>query len=405
MNIMEQLYSQFDNQRLAAQIIEFNKNPDRTPELMSRVAHCLVSVRDRSATVDLFKKEGQKRAHFTSLQRCGSPWNCHICASIISQHRCDEIKDLIKVVNDAGFHLYMITHTLPHYAHESCQTVHDRFMQSMKKMKGQKSLKTIPHFIPFQSFLKHCGCVGYVTTKEPLFGPNGWHIHTHGLYIFEKPLGDLGRARDQLWEQWLKACDLTFQISDYPTRIQKGFYHRSVSLDALHGDLETMVAQYLTKSGHIIHKEKKIGSWGMENELTKGHLKKSDSGLMTPWGMLDRIRQLAPDDKEAVKLKQKFFEYTETFKGASFVRWSPGLRAKFGFEEKTDQEIVDSTPDLNDFYGYFEPESEWKRNIVRLNLRGFVKYHSDKPWNDMVDLLNNEIENRNIKIENKKIGA
>lgn len=387
------IISKFKNQRLAAQIIEYNKNPDNHPELMSRVAHCLVSIRDRSATVDLFKKEGQKYAHLVGLQRCGSPWNCHICASILSEYRCGEIEELIRLVNESGYHLYTITYTLPHYAHESCQTVYDRFSQATTKMKKQKLLKTVPHFIPFQAFLKRYGCVGYVTTKEPLYGPNGWHIHTHALYIFEKPLGDLGKARDHLWEQWLKACDLTFQISDYPTRIQKGFYHRSVRLDALSGNLETMMAQYLTKSGHITHKEKDVGSWGMEQELTKGHLKKSEFGLVTPWGMLDRIRELLPDDKEAVMLKQKFFEYTETFKGASFVRWSPGLRKRFGFEEKTDQEIVDETS-LNGFYGYFEYQSEWKRNIVKLGLRGFMKSNTDKPWNEMVDLLNQEIERR-----------
>lgn len=397
------IISKFKNQRLAAQIIEYNKNPNNNPELMSRVAHCLISIRDRSATVDLWKKEGQKRAHFTGLQRCGSPWNCQICAGIISERRGDEIGELIKLANDAGYHMYMITYTLPHYAHESCQTVAERFSKATAKLKYQKSLKTIPHFIPFQSFMKRYGCVGYVTTKEPLFGPNGWHIHTHGLYIFEKPLGDLGKARDHLWEQWLKACDLTFQISDYPTRIQKGFYHRSVRLDALRGDLKTVVAQYLTKAGLITHKEKEIGSWGMEQELTKGHLKKSEFGLMTPWGMLDRIRRLPADDKEAVMLKQQFFSYTETFKGASFVRWSPGLRGRFEFEELTDQEIVDSTPDLNSFYGYFEPNSEWKQNIVKLGLRGFVKYHSDKEWNDMVNLLNNEIEKCICKNQQKNV--
>lgn len=395
------IISKFKNQRLAAQIIEYNNNPNNNPDLMSRVAHCLISIRHRSATVDLWKKEGQKRAHFTGLQRCGSPWNCHICASILAEYRCGEIKELIKLANDAGFHLYTITYTLPHYAHESCHTVMDRFSKATSKLKYQKSLKTIPHFIPFQSFMKLYGCVGYVTTKEPLYGPNGWHIHTHGLYIFEKSLGNLGKARDHLWEQWLKACDLTFQIADYPINVQRGFYERSVSLDALDGDSETMYAQYLTKSGHITHKEKKVGSWGMENELTKGHLKKSEFGLITPWGMLERIRQLPSDSKESSMLKQQFFSYTEAFKGSSFVRWSPGLRGRFGFEELTDQEIVDTTPDLNSFYGYFEYNSEWKRNIVRLGLRGFVKYHSDKPWNDMVDLLNQKIENCNTKIKNK----
>jgi hypothetical protein len=398
--VMNFIIERFKNQRLSARIIDFNKNPGNVPELRSRQSHCMRTLANRSLGVDMWKSEGDARAHFRGVQTCGSPWACPVCAVLISEFRKKEISELIKKALAAGYHLYMITYTLPHYIQESCQLVNDRFMSAMNKMKSQKILKNTPYFTPFSTLLKQYGCDGYVTTKEPLFGQNGWHIHTHGLYIFEKPLVNLSSVRESLWECWLKACDLTFQIGDYPDHVIRGFYKRSVRLDHLTGDAEKIISEYMTKSG-VVRKEKTLSDWRMEHELTKGHLKKSESGSLTPFGMLDKIRELSPHDKLSKYLKQKYFEYTETFKGSSFVRWSPGLRKKFGFQEISDQEITDSTvKDVESFYTYFE-KPEWYNTILPLGLRGYIQQNSDLPWNDLAEKLNQEIRLRKEKLNNK----
>ena len=381
----------FRNQRKASQIIEYNLNPAGDPLQYSRQTHCQRTLQNLSHMVDLYKKPGAEYANYGGLQSCGSPWVCHVCAIKISEYRKDEIAELIKQVLAAGYYIYMGTFTLPHYAHESCQMVNDRFMAATAKMKNQKPLKGSPCFVPYQQVLKQYDCQGYVTTKEPLYGSNGWHIHSHILYVFKKPINDLVTAREKIWECWLKACDLTFQIADYPDHILKAFYKRSFRLDHLTGDAEKIVSQYMTKAG-VVTKEKQLETWRMEHEMTKGHLKKSETVNMTPWGMLERIRE-TEDKKEAAHLSQKFFEFHLAFKGSSFVRWSPGLRPAYGIQQKTDQEIVDDPETLlNDLYGFFE-KPEWKI-IVKKRLRGWVRQNSNQPWNDLVQKLNNKIKEK-----------
>lgn len=389
------IINRFKNQNLSAQIIDFYNNPQNIPELRCRQSHCLTSLNDLSSNVELLKKKGAERAHYKGLQTCGSPWSCEICAIKISEYRKNELSELIDAALAAGKFIYMLTTTLPHYSHESCQNVLDKFNKSTATMKRQRSLKGNPRFMPWGELMKHYQNDGYVITKEVLFGCNGWHIHSHGLFIFDKKIKSLVQAREDFWECWLKACDLTFQIADYPKHVLKGFYEKSIRLDHLSGDANKIVSEYMTKAG-VVTKERQLEEWKMEHEMTKGHLKKSESHSFTPFGILDLIRKMEPSSKEAKFLKRKYYDYTQAFKGTSFVRWSPGLRSKYAIENKTDEEIVKDENDLlKDWYGYFEV-TEWKENIVKNGLRGFVIQHSNLPFDEMIELVNAEIKKEKI---------
>lgn len=399
MNIIDK----FKNQRLSAQIINFNQNPQNHKEMFPRVHHCCRTFQNLSSMVDLWKKPGSEYAFSTGLQTCGSPWVCPVCGTKISEYRKNELSQLIELALKAGKHIYMLTTTLPHYAHENCQIVLDKFTESTRKMKYQKPLKTSPSFMPWGSLIKEYQLQGYVITKEVLFGKNGWHIHSHGLFIFDEKINNQLEARERFFEVWLKACDLTFQIADYPDHVFRAFIKRSIRLDYLTGDAKKIISEYMTKSG-IVKKEKELEDWKMEHEMTKGHLKKSESDSLTPFGMLDKIRSIENShDPESIFLKKKYYEYTEAFKGTSFVRWSPGLRDKYGIKNITDEEIVkDENEIMKDWYGFFD-NPEWK-TIVKKHLRGFMMQNTNLEWNDLAKLMNDKLKSIHCqKISNKQL--
>ena len=232
MNIIDR----FKNQRLSAQIINYYKNPCNNKELFPRVHHCCRTFQNLANNVDLWKKQGSEYAFATGLQTCGSPWNCPVCGTKISEYRKEELSTLIDMVLKADKHIYMVTTTFPHYAFENCQTVLDKFNTATRIMKRQPSLKKSPYFMPWGSLMGHYKNDGYVITKEVLFGANGWHIHSHGLFIFDKKIENQLQAREHFVECWLKACDNIFQIADYPDHIIRAFVKRSIRLDYLSGD-------------------------------------------------------------------------------------------------------------------------------------------------------------------------
>ena len=86
-----------------------------------------------------------------------------------------------------------------------------------------------------------------------------------------------------------------------------------------------------------------MAKWGLEHEMTKGHIKKGKKGSRTPFDIL-RDFQESPNDQDANLFKLYYF----AFKGQRQLNWSRGLRklASKNQVEKTDQEIVDETDNV-----------------------------------------------------------
>ncbi len=89
-----------------------------------------------------------------------------------------------------------------------------------------------------------------------------------------------------------------------------------------------------------------VSKWGLEEEMTKGHLKKGKKeGHVSPFGLLDLYEE---GDEKAGEL---FVEYCETFKGKRQLSWTRGLREKMGLgQEKTDQEISEQPEEKSELF-------------------------------------------------------
>ncbi len=144
------------------------------------------------------------------------------------------------------------------------------------------------------------------------YGENGWHVHSHEI-LFIKPgliVRDELRLHREIFFMWLGAC-------------------RTAGLgepDFQHG--------VQVQDGH--HAGKYASKWGMDCELTKGHIKQArGEGNYSPWDML---REYGKGRKEFESL---FREYARAFRGKRQLVWSDGMRNVAGLgAEASDEELA-----------------------------------------------------------------
>nr|MBK6000655.1 hypothetical protein [Acinetobacter baumannii] len=84
-----------------------------------------------------------------------------------------------------------------------------------------------------------------------------------------------------------------------------------------------------------------VSKWGIESELTKGHVKKGRNGGYTPFDLLQfSMYNESVFEKDCGKL---FQEFAIAMKGSRQLVWSRGLKALLELEEKTDEELAEET--------------------------------------------------------------
>jgi hypothetical protein len=375
---MDRILERYQIQTLSAQIHRQYGGLDEKGYPLERQCHCLRTLNSRSAVIDLFKNKESMRAYFYGLQTCGSIFSCPICAVKISEHRQKEIEQLLEITQD--YHHYLITLTIPHYISQSCAEVKQKFSDARRRFRNWGPVKRNQSFFPFRQVMQHYQYDGSVTTVEVTYGENGWHIHSHELFVFKKPIQDLEKFRSIVFDNWLKAVD----YSGIEIKNIKAFYRRSVQVDHLRGDHVNRMTTYLTKVD--------MATWGIPQELTKGFIKNSENENLTPFGMLHKIN----DEKDPVKSASLykhyaplFWEYCKAFKGSQMIRFSKGLKQLYEIGLMSNEEIVNGQSLFDDFYGYFEkPEFD---EIKRLRLRGWVIKNSILGWDELKDLLESEI--------------
>lgn len=260
----------------------------------------LIHTSDHSRMIPIMKS-GENYS-FAGLMRCGSVWICPECASMITEYRRNELKVACENALKLGLQISMLTLTVPHYAKDQLQVVLDGISSALRKLKNRKAFKEVAQKI---------GLVGNIRTLEGTYGENGWHPHFHILLFTKSSLNDLelNSLQENLLSQWQSAC----VSSGLPLPNHHG-------LDLVNG---AHAAAYVTK-------------WGIEEEMTKGHLKQGvKEGHVSPFGLLDLYHE---GDKNAGR---RFQEYAKVFKGKRQLVWSKGLRELLQVgEQKPDEEII-----------------------------------------------------------------
>lgn len=266
-----------------------------------RVCKCLKMRITKEKSVGIRYNETRQKAHYDNLQRCGSVWNCPVCAAQISEGRRQELKSAISKWVAEGGAVYLLTLTNPHHYGDNPDMLLSGQKNAIKYLWGDR--KTKEKFAAL-------GKVGHIITTEVTYGKNGWHPHYHILLFFK---GHIDAKSLQTfiaieWQNCCKKAKLKIPSIEHGCDVQDGTYA-----------------------------DKYVSKWGLEDEMTKGHTKRGREGSATPW---DLLRQSQDGCERSGRL---FQQYASAFKGKRQLHWSRGLKALLLVAVVTDEELATET--------------------------------------------------------------
>lgn len=240
------------------------------------------------------------KAFYAGLQVCASVWLCPVCAPKISERRRVELRAAMDEAQRQGLSVMLMTLTVPHGLGDDLVGMLDKMMKAYADTSSNRAGKNAR---------KEVGLRGTVRVLEVTHGANGWHPHFHVLLFLES-----GMSPDQvkfiLAPTWQNACE------------KRGLPRPSDrhGVDVRGG---ADAAAYVSK-------------WGLEHEMTKGHLKASRSAKgATPWALLSEYQETRCKRSAAL-----WMAYAGAFKGRRQLCWSKGLRELLAVVEMDDAEIA-----------------------------------------------------------------
>jgi len=321
-----------------------------------RVGMCLRMIRPQFNIVNVLKTIKRETFHYGNLAVCGSVWTCPVCASKITEHRRLELVQGMETFKSRGGGVQLLTLTVPHYANQKLKTVLDGIGRAFFLMKNRK---------PWKRMCKALMIIGDIKATEVTYGENGWHPHFHILLFTGLPLtkGSFKSLHESILDMWQKAC----VTAGLPKPNEHG-----VSI----GD-GSKSASYASK-------------WGLEHEMTKGHVKKGKVDGKTPFDLLRSFIET-----EDPKWQKLFQEYAKCFKGKNQLVWSRGLRGILNLvAEKSDQEIAENVDEESVLFAQLAPEV-WKiilRKEKRAQVLAVCKQGIEVFQDYIIQLVESEME-------------
>jgi hypothetical protein len=249
-------------------------------------------------------------AHYTGLATCGSVWACPVCAVKIQERRRIELEQLVAwaYAEDQQYAVAMVTFTFPHQAFNSLSSLIERQRDAFKRFRAGS---------PFKRLRESIGFAGMVRSLEVTHGSNGWHPHTHEIWLAKDFTPDF---HSDLIDLWSSAC-IKAGLLDPTNLIQvHAFKQHSV-----HVRFDVTAADYLAK-------QDSSRAWGITHEVAKASSKTGRLSGVHPHEFLVRA---GPGDYA------RYFEYVEGMKGSRQLQWSPGLKTKANIIDVKDAKAAD----------------------------------------------------------------
>jgi hypothetical protein len=249
-------------------------------------------------------------AFYTGIERCGSVWECPVCASIIQERRAAELRVIGERHRQNGGELYLATLTLTHQAGDPLRPLRRRVAHSWRRVQGGRAwLGVVADF----------GLAWWVRALEVTEGPHGWHPHLHVLIGTRAPLEE--RAERGL---------LAFLRARWGDEIVRSGWPRPS-----HEHGVTLVR--CTREDYVakLVRELVAGRKG-------GRPAPDGARRRTPWEILEDVA-----DYERPADVARWREYAEEMHGARQLTWggelkNPAARAAAGVPDQTDLELVDA---------------------------------------------------------------
>lgn len=253
-------------------------------------------------SVKVWKDNEHGKAFYSGVRTCAALWTCAHCAAKISERRRVELVGALAAAKRLGLHVKLLTLTIPHGIGDDVKVIVRKLMAAWKRTTNGKAAKDLRELL---------GLKGTIRAFEVTYGANGFHPHLHVLLFLDKSWSNssVHAAFSPLWQNACRLAGLPIPSDAHGCRVDDG----------------SKAAAYASK-------------WGLESEMTKGHIKRGKQGGMTPF---DFLRAVLADDQDAPKFRGLFKAYAEAFHGQRQLYWSNGLRALLELgKEATDEELA-----------------------------------------------------------------
>jgi hypothetical protein len=217
------------------------------------------------------------------------------------------------------------------------------------------------------------GVFGSIKCFEMPCGRNGWHLHVHEIYFHNQTEINLETCfynsfEKEMFPLWHSAV----------TRAGFSAPTAKHGLDIRNGDF---AAEYIAKWG-----VEPTNLWTLDNEITRGHIKKSFNGL-SPFDLLRQYN--VTGNKMYAEL---FQEYAKVAKGKRQLMWSPNLKKYFEIATVTDKELATKLEHDALLLGFLNKEAwHW---IVENNKRSHLYMISKNGgWDAVIFYLSQYVKN------------
>lgn len=312
-------------ERYACQSVARKVLPDE------KVSMCLRQVNGNDVAVHKHLKTD--KAFYSGLRVCGRVWTCPVCASKISEKRRKELQLAFQQHKRENGKIAMMTLTFSHKRTDKLANILDTFSKATNKFMSGRA---------YNEIREEMDIIGRIRVMEVTWSnENGFHPHVHIALLYNNEV-DLDNLKDRLYKLWKAACN------KFKLKVNKEY-----GLD-LQGAEEA--EGYLAKHG----------TWSLDQELTKAHIKKGKLTSLTPFDFLREY--LKTEDERYLHL---FREYAEVFKGKRQLQWSQGLKKQFVIEERTDEELAKEKTEHSDILGLLNL-AQWKAVLKQDSRANFL---------------------------------
>lgn len=269
---------------------------------------------------------------FAGLQTCKSVWACPRCSARIQAQRRIELGCLLAMCEQEGLTIVFSTFTLRHNKGQRLARLWNALGDAQRRVGQDKTVRRLR---------KEYGEVGSVRVTEVTYGDNGWHPHNHRIQIFTEPLTQA--QVDVLMDEEFRAWKAAATKAGLGMPLRKLFAAELVRYDRAAGisSVETLgpyMGVGLTPSKHITPQERsnarKINSMAFEMQ---GAGTKT-ARRVNSYTALELLEEFA--DTGNADCLDRWNEYELASKGRRALVWSPGLKARFGIKERSDEVIA-----------------------------------------------------------------
>ena len=330
-------------------------DPQKNPGDVYRTHDCRFARRAEFVSVH-FAALHQK-AHYGDLTTCGSVWACPVCCSLVQQRRRPEITQLVDWAYSGDMTASMVTLTFPHTKFDSLGDLLSKQRDAFKRLRAGKM---------WQGFKQKYGFQGLVRSLELTHGKNGWHPHTHELWVTSPiHVRDRDNFRSFILDRWIKACSAAGLLDPSDPLQLKAFHLHAVDV------------RFDAKESDYLAKQDSGRAWGVDREIALASSKKGKAAGVHPHEFL--VRQAVGDF-------ERYIEYVNAMKGARQLYWSSRLKARVGVDDVSDEVLAERETERAEVLGLLTAD-QWRYvrgNDARAELLDAAE---NTGWNGVENLL------------------